>query len=225
MGKKIKVIAVHTAIALVEPITELFKEFLPEVKLNHIVDDSLIQEVIYHNKITPAVRKRLFHYYHSAVDAGGDVIFNTCSSVGDVAESCRMFVPIPLIKIDDAMAMKAVELSNKIGVIATLPTTLEPTVNLVKRMAKNINKKVEIIEGLAEGAFQAVMSGDRDQHDQLVLKATEKVASKVDVIVLAQGSMARMEKKLATITEKKVLSSPLLGVLAIKKYLQEKNLI
>ena len=45
--------------ALVEPLTKLFKEHLPEVKLNHIADDSLIQEVIANNEVTPAVRRRL----------------------------------------------------------------------------------------------------------------------------------------------------------------------
>ena len=225
MGKKIRVMAVHTATALIEPITELFKEYLPQVKLNHIADDSLIQEVIYHNKVTPAVRKRLFHYYHSAVDAESDIIFNTCSSIGEVAEAGRMFVPIPLFKIDDAMAEKAVELAQKIGVIATLPSTLEPTVNLLKKMAQKANKKIEVVEGLAEGAFEAVMNGDKERHDQLILKAAEKVAPKVQVIVLAQGSMARMEEQLAKVTGKKVLSSPKLGVLAIKEYLEKKGLI
>ena len=42
----IKVVAVHTAMALVEPMNQIFRQWLPEVKLNHIADDSLIQEVI-----------------------------------------------------------------------------------------------------------------------------------------------------------------------------------
>ena len=50
----IRVVAVHTAMALVEPLTKIFKEYLPEVKLNHIADDSLIQEVIANDQVTPA---------------------------------------------------------------------------------------------------------------------------------------------------------------------------
>jgi aspartate/glutamate racemase len=215
----IKVFAVHTAMALVEPITQLFKEHLPDVKLNHLADDSLIQEVIANNQVTPAVRRRLFSYYQSAADAGANIIFNTCSSIGEVAQMARMFLPIPLIKIDDAMAEKAVEKGKKIGVLATLPTTLQPTVNLVLAKAKEKNFSVEIVEGLAEGAFQAIMSGDRETHDKLILKASERVAGSADVIVLAQGSMARMEKQLAEITGKIVLSSPLLGVLSIKDFI------
>lgn len=216
-----KVFAVHTALAMVEPITALFKEHLPDVKLNHIVDDSLIQEVIEFNKVTPAVAKRLVSCYHIAVDAGADIIFNTCSSIGEIAILARKMVSVPIIKIDDVMAAKAVESATRIGVLATLPTTLAPTANLLRIMAEERNKKIEIIEGLAKGAFQAVMGGDRETHDNLILKASEKISGNIDLIVLAQGSMARMEAKLKEITRKTILSSPLLGVLSVKEYINK----
>ena len=62
----VKVFAVHTALAMVEPTTELFKKHLPDVKLNHIVDDSLIQEVIINNMVTPSVAKRLMNCFFMA---------------------------------------------------------------------------------------------------------------------------------------------------------------
>ncbi|HPN47899.1 MAG TPA: hypothetical protein PL114_08230, partial [Bacteroidales bacterium] len=58
-----RVFAVHTATALIEPITALFKEHLPQVKLNHIADDSLIQEVIAEGRVTPAVKRRMLACY------------------------------------------------------------------------------------------------------------------------------------------------------------------
>lgn len=215
----IKVFAVHTALAMVEPVTQLFKEHLPHVKLNHIVDDSLIQEVIANNKVTPAVAKRLVNCYHIAQDAGADIIFNTCSSIGEIAQIARKMVAIPILKIDDPMAIEAVTKASRIGVLATLPSTLAPTVKLLQTMAND--SKIEVVEGLAEGAFQAMMSGDRETHDNLILKASETVAPKVDLIVLAQGSMGRMQAQLEALTGKPVLSSPLSGTLGVKKYISE----
>jgi aspartate/glutamate racemase len=216
-----RVFAVHTALAMVEPVTNLFNKHLPDVKLNHIVDDSLIQEVIANNRVTPAVAKRLVNCYQMAVDASADVIFNTCSSIGEITQMARKMVSVPLLKIDDPMAELAVKSAHKIGVLATLPTTLAPTASLLKHMASEQNKQIEIVEGLADGAFQAVMSGDRETHDRLILKASEEVAGKVDLIVLAQGSMARMEDKLAEVTGKKVLSSPESGVIGVKDYIRK----
>ena len=221
----IRIVAVHTAMALVEPLNKLFKEYLPEVKLNHIADDSLIQEVIANNAVTPAVRRRLLSYYTAAADAGADVVFNCCSSVGGVADVGDTVAPVKVFRIDGPMAEKAVREGKRIGVIATLPTTLGPTVELLQNKAREAGREIEIVDGLADGAFAAGQSGDKATHDRLIEEVAKRIADKVDVIVLAQGSMAAMEEKLIEMTGKVVLSSPRLGVLGVKEWLKEKGLL
>lgn len=216
----IKVVAVHTAMALVEPLTKIFKEVLPEVKLNHIADDSLIQEVIANNKVTPAVRRRLLANYMAAADSGADVIFNCCSSVGDVADLGNEIAPVPVFRIDYPMAMEAVTSAKRIAVISTLSTTLDPTRRLLERCAKEVGRDVVLVDGLADGAFAAGQSGDGETHDRLIAEAAMKIVDKVDLFVLAQGSMARMEKKLSEMTGKPVLSSPVSGVKGLRKFLK-----
>ena len=214
-----KVFCVHTAMALVGPLTEIFKQYLPEVKLNHIADDSLIQEVIANNAVTPAVRRRLLSYYNAAADAGADVVFNTCSSVGDIADYGNGYARIPIFRIDQPMAAEAVAKYDRIGVISTLPTTLDPTCRLLQNEAQKAGRKVVLVEGLADGAFAAGQSGDGETHDRLIAEAAPKIADQVDMFVLAQGSMARMEQRLSDLTGKPVLSSPVLGVQGLRKFL------
>lgn len=215
----INVICVHTAMALVEPLTKTFAELLPEVNVNHIADSSLIKEVIANNEVTPAVRRRLLAYYNAAADAGADVVFNTCSSVGDVADYGNTYAPIPVFRIDQPMAAQAVAIYNRIGVISTLPTTLDPTCRLLKNEAKKVGREVTLVEGLADGAFAAGQSGDGETHDRLIAEAAGRIANQVDAFVLAQGSMARMEQRLSELTGKPVLSSPVLGVKGLRKFL------
>ena len=215
----INVICVHTAMALVEPLTKTFAELLPEVNVNHIADSSLIKEVIANNMVTPAVRRRLLAYYNAAADAGADVVFNTCSSVGDVADYGNTYAPIPVFRIDQPMAAQAVAVYNRIGVISTLPTTLDPTCRLLKNEAKKVGREVTLVEGLADGAFAAGQSGDGETHDRLIAEAAGRIANQVDAFVLAQGSMARMEQRLSELTGKPVLSSPVLGVKGLRKFL------
>jgi hypothetical protein len=221
----IKVVAVHTAMALIEPLNQLFRELLPQVKLNHIADDSLIQEVIAKNAVTPAVRRRLLAYYQAAADSGADFIFNCCSSVGDVADMGRLVAPIPVFRIDYPMAVQAVTRGKRIGVIATLPTTLAPTKRLLTRLAEESGKDLVLVDGLADGAFKAGQSGDSATHDRLILEAASTIADQVDLFVLAQGSMARMEQTLTERCGKPVFSSPRSGVLGLKEYLLDKKLI
>ena len=213
--------AIHTASPMVEPTKAMFAEQMPDIQLFNIADDSLIQDVIHANEVTPAVRKRLIGHYFAAVDAGADLIFNTCSSVGEVADAAREFLPVPMVQIDDAMTAQAVQQGQTIAVLATLPTTLGPTVRRVQKQAAAIGKEINVVEGLAEGAFEAVISGDADTHDRLIAETAKRVADQVDLIVLAQGSMARMETTLAQQTGKQVLSSPLLGVLDVKETIKQ----
>ncbi len=208
--------AVYTAAAIVEPIKSLFEEILPDCRLVNIIDDSLIEDVIRAGEVTLPVTRRLMRYYLACEDLEADAILNTCSSIGEVASMARSMIRIPLIKIDEPMARKAVVLSESIAVLATLPTTLQPTVRLVKNMADQAGRKIQVIEGLAEGAFQALVSGDPGKHDELLKKTAERVAEKAEVLVLAQASMARMETSLAELTGKTVLSSPRSGVEAVK---------
>lgn len=214
------VVAVHTTTAMVEPTKELFNQYLPHVCLINIADDSLIEDVIAANGVTLDVKTRLLSCYKKAIDAGADLIFNTCSSVGDVALEAKEQLPLSIVKIDDTMALKAVSTYERIGVLATLPTTLGPTVRLLKYFAKKSNKQIKVYEGLAQGAFNAILSGDKETHDTLIIDAALAIAHKVDAFVLAQGSMARMEKHLQEITGRPVLSSPQSGVLAVKQMLE-----
>ena len=215
----IHVVCVHTAMALVEPLTKIFQEYLPEVNVNHIADSSLIKEVIAAGEVTPAVRRRLLSYYNGAADAGADVVFNTCSSVGDVADYGNLYARIPVFRIDQPMAAEAVAKYDRIGVISTLPTTLDPTCRLLQNEARKAGREVVLVEELADGAFAAGQSGDGETHDRLIAEAAQRIAPQVDMFVLAQGSMARMEQRLSELTGKPVLSRPVLGVKGLRKFL------
>jgi Asp/Glu/hydantoin racemase len=214
------VAAIFTAQAIVEPIKELFAEIIPGCRLINIVDDSLIQDVIRDGSVSPAVARRLFRYYAAAADTGADLIFNTCSSIGEVASAARSMLDIPLVKIDEPMAAKAIQTGNTLAVIATLPTTLAPTVRLVGSLAAQAGKSITVLEGLAQGAYEALVAKNPEKHDHLIAETAEKLADRADAFVLAQGSMARMEASLAKKTGKPVFSSPRLGVLEVKAVLE-----
>ncbi len=214
------VAAFFTAQSIVDSTKQLFAELVPDCRVISIIEDALIQDVIRAGQVTPEIARRLIRYYLAAQDTGADLIFNTCSSIGDVAIQARSLLSIPLVKIDDAMAAEAVRVGTRVGVLATLQTTLAPTVRLVKAQAEKAGRAVSVVEGLATGAFEALVAKHGEKHDELVTLAAEQVASRADVIVLAQGSMARMEETLAKKTGKPVLSSPRRGVLEVKAILE-----
>ena len=96
--------------------------------------------------------------------------------------------------------------------MATVLTTLGPTVDLIRSKATAMNKEVQIERALVEGAFQILMSGDRERHDSMVAEAAQKLSGKVDLIVLAQASMTRLVPSLGQKTGLRILSSPRLAI-------------
>jgi Asp/Glu/hydantoin racemase len=111
------------------------------------------------------------------------------------------------------MADKAVATGKKIGVVATLRTTLEPTADLISRRAADAGKEVAITSKLCDGAFDALMSGDGAKHDSIVATALKELSKQVDVIVLAQASMARVVDSLGPDDKRvPILASPGIAV-------------
>ncbi|MDG0789912.1 aspartate/glutamate racemase family protein [Cohnella ginsengisoli] len=214
------VVAVYTGQGLADPLKKVFQELLPDVRLVNIIDDSLIGDVVKAGQVPPGVARRLVQYYHNGEELGADVILNTCSSVGEVADDARKLIGVPIVKIDEAMAAKAAASYDRIAVLATLPSTLEPTMRLIEKEAAAAGRAVALVNGLAAGAFEALNGGSPEEHDRLILETAQRVAGNADAIVLAQGSMARMEKKLAEATGKPVLSSPRLGVEQVREVLE-----
>jgi aspartate/glutamate racemase len=210
MGRK-KVFIIHTSAVSMTELLRLFAELAPEVTVRNIMDDSLLPEVIENGGVTDAVAQRIAAYAKMAELAGADLIFTQCSSVGEAADKAAEGVVVPLVKIDERMAEVACETGRRIGVIATLMTTLGPTSRLVQRTAERMGKQIEIVERLCEGAFDKLIAGDRRGHNAMVLEGIHELAEQVDVVVCAQGSMMALLDELGE-TKVPVLTSPRLGV-------------
>jgi len=212
-----KVALIHTGFALVEVLTKLFSEIIPEAELTHIVDDSLLREVLKEGKVTEPVTNRMLSYFAAVEQYKVDCIFNVCSSVGEVADIARGKIKTPIVKIDESMAEEVVARATSIGVAATLKTTLDPTCRLIEKKAKEKARPVKLQKTICPGAFEELMSGNAKKHDEIVLKGIKELAGKVEVVVLAQGSMARLTASLDKDLAKKVLTSPRSGVMEVKR--------
>jgi Asp/Glu/hydantoin racemase len=183
---------IHTSATLIPVFQQLCKEYLPGVNTFNIVDDSLVRNIRERGEVTPAIYKRVADYVASAEDSGADYVLVTCSSIGAPVEAAAENSKIPVLRVDQPMADLAVQSGYRIGVIATLQTTLQPTSDLVKRRAALVGKDIQLSAVVVDGAFEALMGGDAATHDELVASALRKLSKEVDVILLAQASMARV---------------------------------
>jgi Asp/Glu/hydantoin racemase len=203
----------HTSATLVPVFEQLCKDkHLPATVFN-MVDDSLIKDVIAHNRLRPQTARRVAQLVAAAEDAGADQIMVTCSSIGAAVETAATLASVPVLRVDRPMAEQAVATGSRIGVIATLPTTLEPTADLVRRCAAAAGRNIELTARLCDGAFDALMGGNAARHDELVLAALNELQSQVDVVALAQASMARVVSQIPEANRRvPILASPPIAI-------------
>lgn len=160
----------------------------------HMVDENLLRDTIDHG-LLPRTMRRVAALAAFAEESGAAAVLVTCSSIGAAVEAARAMVGIPVLRIDAPMAAEAVRLAadgtGRIGVAATLGSTLAPTADLIRRTATQAGAEVQVDDAIADGAFAALRSGDAAAHDRMVADAVRALAARSDVVVLAQASMAR----------------------------------
>jgi Asp/Glu/hydantoin racemase len=204
-----KVCFIHTVSGLTGMFSEMCAELMPGADLCHISDESIIQRILAAGGLTPAVYRRTCEHVVAAEQAGADVVQFTCSSISPCADVARHLVSVPVLKIDEPMVRAAVGGHERVGVIATNPGTLKPSTQLVKDIAEETGREVEVVSVLCEGAYPAWFAGDREKHDRIVREHLLDLMDKVQVVCLAQASMSRIVGTLSD-AEKTVpvLSSP-----------------
>jgi aspartate/glutamate racemase len=212
--KKIGVI--HTTPATLG-LKELIIQEIADASVINILDDSILPDMLAGTNVD-FVARRWQQYAKTLEELGAEVIFCACSTVGEIAEAAQEARGVPILRIDEAMAEQAVGYGTKIGVLATLASTLKPTIRLIERKAQEGSKLIEIDAKVIAGAYDALQRGERMIHDQLIREAIRNALLKNHVVVLAQASMAA-----ALLDEDfggQVLTSPDLGVKRLKKMLE-----
>lgn len=216
---------IHTVAGLVPTLDALARREMPGCEPFSILDESLLRNTIREGSLSKTTMRRLAQYVWSAVDGGAEAVIVTCSSLGPAVEAARPLCPVPLFRIDEGMALEAVSRASRIGVLATLPTTLGPTGDIIRTSAAITGRTgCEVTEMLCEGAFERLSRGDREGHDKMVVEGLKRLAPRVDLIVLAQASMANALAPLGPEPEGvPVLTSPELGMRHVRDRLFAAN--
>ena len=228
MSKKIGFI--HTGATIVSIFSKLMKEKLPQTIYFHLVDDSIIKDLLKEDidlsrelNTSASIVRRISRLVIQAVDDGADVVMFTCSSISPVADIADKLVEIPVYKVDTPMADAAISIGTNIGVLATAKTTLNPSVSLLLQEAKLKGKSVNIESLVISEAFDCYKKGEMEKHDRLIMEKGIKIGEKVDLIILAQASMSHLAEEISKKANIPVLTSPPLAIEFLKsKYSNNK---
>jgi aspartate/glutamate racemase len=193
---KNKLAMIHTVSwynkSVIEPFANGFAVQNPDVELINIMDDTLLTESLTNGGPTPAVIRRMVLYAMAAEATGADVIMCSCTTMGEATRTARKFLSVPMFNIDEPMAREAVSLGRRLGIVATVPTSAPATRTLLLSEAQATGKQIHIETVINERAFQHLLAGEIEEHNALVHAEIDRLAERVDVIVLGQISLARI---------------------------------
>lgn len=210
-----KIAMLHTSSATLAMMQQLIADIMPEVEVMHLVEESMIKQVMKAGGVTPNIAARIADYVHIAEKADCDIFITACSSIGTAVEQCQFLTPLQLARIDSAMVKEAIEKGERIAVLATVATTLKPTLDYVQRKIQESGKPRAVTPILMEEAFHALLAGEMDTHDRIVADGLKTAFSQADVVMLAQASMTRVLQQLPT-PPVPVLTSPESGIRWLK---------
>lgn len=205
--KKPLVGVLHSTRLIVDSVHSVVASQCPNAEFFHIVDEGILRVLFQIGHITDRITDWLGQMAHSAEGTGAQMAVLTCSSLSPAVNSVRDDLKIPFLKIDEPMAEQAVKTADKIGLVATNHTTPKPSTMLIEEVAQKLGKNPEIIPRVKDDAFMKLSQGDIDGHDNVVIQAVKELLEEVDVVLLAQISIARVKEKLDEETKKRVYSS------------------
>ncbi|MEU1038041.1 arylsulfatase [Streptomyces sp. NPDC005551] len=197
----------HTSPAHIPVFDALRDESHPGLELRHLVAEDLLARA--RAEGVDAVADDVRAAVGRAVAEGAGAVLCTCSTIGEVAEASGAAVPV--LRVDRPMAAAAVAAGPRVVVLATVESTLTPTVALVEQEARRAGRPADVRALLVDGAFARFEAGDTDGYARVVARAADSVTD-ADSIVLAQASMAPAQH--LTTTAVPVLSSPRPGLAA-----------
>jgi len=198
---------IHTSPAAIAPLARYYAEHEPAWRLTNLLDDAVLR--LFQESREDAVEAALAGLIERAAHYGAQAALLTCSAVG-AALLARLQTrsPMPVIKIDAPMAHAAVSQARRIGVLISFAPTSQPTMTLLTETAASLERRVELVPHLCEGAYGALLAGDAATHDELLRAGAARLAAEpVEAIVLAQVSMAHLRNGLAEALALPVFSS------------------
>ncbi|MEA4933207.1 MAG: aspartate/glutamate racemase family protein, partial [Lawsonibacter sp.] len=159
----------QTSFAKREDTIAFLKEKVPGVRVEFITDSTLLSDVRANGGPSQAVIDRMTLYAKAAEISGADLIVNSCSTVGEVADLYEKEVNIPVMKVDLPMAQEAVRLGTKIALIATVETTLGPSQRLIEQIGAEQGKTMVCTQYLQNPAWDALQAGHPEEHNRILM--------------------------------------------------------
>jgi Asp/Glu/hydantoin racemase len=211
-----RVVLVHAVPVAVPPVLAAFRTSWPEAEVESLLDEGLTPALRREGGLTPGLVARICDLATYAARTGAEAILFTCSAFTPAIDVAKRLVAVPVLKPDEAMYAAALDAGRRVGILATMPAAVPAAEAQILAAAAERGALVEVRTATVPEAFAALDAGDADAHDRLVAEAARRLAGEVEVLCLAQFSMAPARAAAQAGLRVPVLSGPDAAVRRLK---------
>jgi len=214
---------IHASPASVNPAKSAFASKFPDAELWNLLDDRLVVDADLAGGLTPALHDRMSRLIRYALDGGASAVQLSCSMYGPVAQDAAARLPVTVLASDQAMFDHVVALRpGRIAVLASLASAGADSAQRLEAWLAAAGVESDIETRVVAGAAAAASAGDLDELTRLMAAEAVDVSGSVDVVVLAQYSLAPALLGIAGAVHLPVLSAPHLAAASLSRQLGEK---
>ena len=205
---------IHALAHSVAPINGELERAWPDAVRMNVLDDSLSADLARAGALDARMTERFLALAGYVFGAGCDAILFTCSAFGPCIDAvARRWPDRPVLKPNEAMVDEAAAIARRGRGRIALVATFAPT---LASMPAEFPRDLTITPVLAEGALAALDRGDGPLHDRIVAEAAARTATGVDVIALAQFSLARAADAVKDVARVPIVTTPGSAVRALR---------
>lgn len=211
-----RIALIHAVYVAMAPVEAAFKRLWPEALRVNLVDDALPVDLERDGRMTPGMMERIHRLADHAVRADADGVLFTCSAFGEAIEAAAARLSVPVLKPNEPMFQAALEAGQRIGMLATFPSSVPSMEEEFRQLARARNARSELETVCIPDALVAAKGGDIAAHDRLLVEAAPRLAH-CDAVMLAHFSTSTALDDVQRVLGCPVLSAPEAAVSRMKR--------
>jgi hypothetical protein len=215
---RVRVALISATTSAIAPAEAALTQEFPAAETWNLIDDRLLNDANQCGVLDDALRARMERLIAHAAEGGAAGILLTCSMYGSVAVSTRL--PIPVLAPDEAAIDELLASGHRrIMVLASLETALADSVGRVRAAFGAAGREAVVTGVFVPGALAATTARDLAR---ALTDAAQPAAGDVDVVFLAQYSLAPAGADVSEAIGRPVLSGPVSSAIRLREAIERR---
>ena len=217
--RRFRIGAVHALMNAIPTTQTAFDRGWSNADVAHLLDGSLYLDRSRGTADEAEIASRIDRLIKYSAATGAEGVIFTGSFFGVAVKRARDGMNIPVLTSFDGIIERALGLNQHLHILATAPDSASLLGVEIERVAVERSQQVSISRAAIPGAMDALIGGDVEHHDDLVLEAVTS-ADAGSAILFAQFSMERILPRSAAARSQPVIGPASEGVGQLRQLIE-----